>query len=572
MERDRGLATLHQALLSDEQSFSAPSSGKILHTKRHIPQESIAVFKEYNLNCHFSVKDPNYGSSLTTEERERKAEQLGTNLKTQQNIYVRQSAIQEATTKASYVLAFKITKQNKPFAEGEFLKECMVDVSGMLCPEYQNKFENIILSRRTVTCCVEVIDEHLASELNKKAQSFTLCSLALNDSTDIKDTAQLLIFVRGIDDKFEITEEFLSMESMKGTTKGSDLYERVSGCLVHLKLPWSKLANVTTDGSPNLTGKNEVLCKNVLDIDHVVRTVVKIVNYIRARGLNHRQFISLLEDTDAKHQDLLYHTNVHWLSLGKVLQRVWELRDEIHTFLEMQRKENNFPELKNSNWVCNLAFGVDILAHLNELNVNLQGKNVFVHKLYSSVTAFKAKLVLFSKQIKDKVFTHFPTLKYLEVSPEQREKYSKLLNDLHGEFSCQFSDFEKTEKTLELVSCPLSFDYKTAPQELQLELIDLQCDSTLKEKYSSEKLDQFYASLSETKFPNICKVAQKILVLFGFTCVCEQTFSLLNYNKSRYRSQLTDQHVSSELWISTTKMTPDFDVIVKKGDQLHCSR
>uniref|UniRef100_A0A8C3FXZ7 HAT C-terminal dimerisation domain-containing protein n=1 Tax=Chrysemys picta bellii TaxID=8478 RepID=A0A8C3FXZ7_CHRPI len=199
------------------------------------------------------------------------------------------------------------------------------------------------------------------------------------------------------------------------------------------------------------------------------------------------------------------------------------------------------------------------MAHLNELNVKLQGKNVFVHKLYSSVTAFKAKLILFSKHIKDKVFTRFPTLKYLKVSPEKTEKYSKVLCDLHGEFSCCFSDFEKIEKTLELVSFPLSFDYKKALQELQLELIDLHCDSTLKEKYNSEKLNKFYATLSETKFPNVCKVAQKILVLFGSTYVCEQTFSLLNYNKSRYRSQLTDQHLSSVLQISMTRMTLDFD-------------
>ncbi|XP_058846468.1 general transcription factor II-I repeat domain-containing protein 2A-like [Acipenser ruthenus] len=476
----------------------------------------------------------------------------------------------------------------------------MVDVAGMLCPEYKNTFENISLSRRTVARRIEVIDEDLASQLNRKAQCFTLFSLALDDSTDIKDTAQLLIFVRGINNKFEITEEFLSMESMKGTTKGLDLYERVSGCLERLKLPWSKLANVTTDGSPNLTGKKvgllkriedkvkdvdsekeiiflhciihqEALCKNVLDIDHVVRTAVKIVNYIRARGLNHRQFISLLEDTDAEHQDLLYHTNVRWLSLGKVLQRVWELRDEINIFLEMQGKENDFPELRNSNWVCDLAFGVDIMAHLNELNVKLQGKDVFVHELYSNVKAFKVKLILFSKQMKSKLFAHFPTLKCLEVSSERADRYSNILSDLHGEFSRRFSDFEKIEKTLELVSCPLSFDYEKAPEELQLELIELQCDSTVKEKYHSQTLDKFYASLNETKFPNIRNVAQKILVLFASTYVCEQTFSLLNFNKSRYRSQLTDQHLSSVLRISTTRTAPDFDAIVKKGDQLHCS-
>lgn len=45
---------------------------------------------------------------------------------------------------------------------------------------------------------------------------------ALDKSNDIKDTAQLLIFIRGINDKFESTEEFLIMESIKGTTRGVD--------------------------------------------------------------------------------------------------------------------------------------------------------------------------------------------------------------------------------------------------------------------------------------------------------------------------------------------------------------
>ena len=79
-----------------------------------------------------------------------------------------------------------------------------------------------------------------------------------------------------------------------------------------MNLPWSKLANVTTDGSPNLTGKNvrllkriqdkvkeetpdqdiiflhciihqKSLCKSLLKLNHVANTVVKVVNFIRAR-------------------------------------------------------------------------------------------------------------------------------------------------------------------------------------------------------------------------------------------------------------------------------------------------
>lgn len=70
----------------------------------------------------------------------------------------------------------------------------------------------------------------------------------------------------------------------------------------------------------------EVLCKCVLKMSHVVDTVTKVVNFIRAKSLNHRQFVSLLEETELGHADLPYHTNMRWLSLGKVLKRVWDLK------------------------------------------------------------------------------------------------------------------------------------------------------------------------------------------------------------------------------------------------------
>uniref|UniRef100_A0A0E9UX64 HAT C-terminal dimerisation domain-containing protein n=5 Tax=Euteleostomi TaxID=117571 RepID=A0A0E9UX64_ANGAN len=62
-----------------------------------------------------------------------------------------------------------------------------------------------------------------------------------------------------------------------------------------------------------------------------------------------------------------------------------------------------------------------------------------------------------------------------------------------------------------------------------------------------------------------------MLVLFGSTYVCEQTFSVMKINKAHHRSKLTDQHLRSVLRIATTKLTPDFDALAKKGDQQHCS-
>ena len=72
------------------------------------------------------------------------------------------------------------------------------------------------------------------------------------------------------------------------------------------------------------------------------------------------------------------------------------------------RNLTNF--LRDENWLCDFAFAVDVFSHLNELNVKLQGKDQFVHVMYKHVTAFKSKLVLFSRQVANASFTHFATL------------------------------------------------------------------------------------------------------------------------------------------------------------------
>lgn len=99
-----------------------------------ICQESIAVFKDYNLSRHFSSKYSNYAVNLSPAEKANKALKLATNLKAQQNIFTKQCSIQESVTKASYVVAHKIAKHSKPFSDGEFLKDCRVETADILYP------------------------------------------------------------------------------------------------------------------------------------------------------------------------------------------------------------------------------------------------------------------------------------------------------------------------------------------------------------------------------------------------------------------------------------------------------
>lgn len=202
-----------------------------------------------------------------------------------------------------------------------------------------------------------------------------------------------------MDENFRITEELLSLESMKHTTTGQDLYECVVNAIEKSASSWDRLTSITTDGARVLCGKNvgvvklvedkirkdnpnqaflsfhcilhqENLCKSALNLKHVVDPVVSVVNTIRARALNHRQFKSLLEDMEAEHGDVLYHNNVRWLSLGKVLKRVWDLRKEILLFLDMKWIACEFvTKMDCDEWKYELMFAADVFEMLNELNV-----------------------------------------------------------------------------------------------------------------------------------------------------------------------------------------------------------
>lgn len=52
-------------------------------------------------------------------------------------------------------------------------------------------------------------------------------------------------------------------------------------------------------------------------------------NFIRASALNHRQFVALLEEDEMEHGDIGSHCPVRWVSLGKVLKNVCNLREQI---------------------------------------------------------------------------------------------------------------------------------------------------------------------------------------------------------------------------------------------------
>jgi hypothetical protein len=58
------------------------------------------------------------------------------------------------------------------------------------------------------------------------------------------------------------------------------------------------------------------MCGKSLRINHVVDNVIKSVNFIRARALDHREFVALLEEEEVDYGVIFYHTNMRWLIWG----------------------------------------------------------------------------------------------------------------------------------------------------------------------------------------------------------------------------------------------------------------
>lgn len=77
-------------------------------------------------------------------------------------------------------------------------------------------------------------------------------------------------------------------------------------------------------------------------------------------------------------------------------------------------------------------------------------------------------------------------------------------------------------------------------EELQMEIIELQCNTILKTKYDDVGIPECYRYLGNG-YPKYKKHCAEILCMFGSTYVYEQLFSLMKLSKTKYCSQLKER-------------------------------
>ncbi|XP_064482882.1 general transcription factor II-I repeat domain-containing protein 2-like [Ornithodoros turicata] len=201
----------------------------------------------------------------------------------------------------------------------------------------------------------------------------------------------------------------------------------------------------------------------------------------------------------------------------------------------------------------------------------LQGKVRLITEMYDSVKGFVKKLELREKQLASKDLFHFPCLKAVDCNNEETLRtYSSAVSVLRRKFMSRFHDFEILEATFKLYADPFSVFPEDVKPGLQMELIDFQCNSTLRQKFDEIGPREFYKYVDRKSFHCLMSDVSRVLSMFGGTCVCEQCFSIMTINKSKLRSQLSDDHLRVQLRIATAvNLQVDIGNLVrKKGPQV----
>ena len=126
-----------------------------------------------------------------------------------------------------------------------------------------------------------------------------------------------------------------------------------------------------------------------------------------------------------------------------------------------------------------------------------------------------------------------------------------------------FTEFRQHEIEVRLFAQPFDLAVNDSPDDCQMELIELQAGMDTKRGYSENSLVDFYKLYVYGKFPKLSHHARKMISLFGSTYCCEQFFNNMMLTKTRCQNQLSDEHLTSHLRLTTTSVKADIDMLCK---------
>ena len=129
---------------------------------------------------------------------------------------------------ASYRVACHLGVAGKPYSDGKLVERCLIDVVKCIHSGKETDCLSVALPGYTIQRRQNDIAKQLTLSLQTKVnKEASLFPLAVDESTDIKDSAQLLLFIRSLFPRFDLCEDLLSMKTLSSRTRGEDIFVAV---------------------------------------------------------------------------------------------------------------------------------------------------------------------------------------------------------------------------------------------------------------------------------------------------------------------------------------------------------
>uniref|UniRef100_A0A8C6T1B5 Uncharacterized protein n=1 Tax=Neogobius melanostomus TaxID=47308 RepID=A0A8C6T1B5_9GOBI len=190
-----------------------------------------------------------------------------------------------------------------------------------------------------VDMCRELVGETAAKKLltiplSNDTVSHRIVDM-LDESTDVSNAALLLVFVRY---RWEnsLHEDILFCGELPTRATAHECFRCMDEFFRENGLQWKNCVRAPEAKWTHCFLHRESLAAKKMSPElHKAMTIsVKAINFIKNSAVNSRCFAKLCEDIEADHVQLLYHSEVRWLSRGLVLNRLYELKNEVCCFLK----------------------------------------------------------------------------------------------------------------------------------------------------------------------------------------------------------------------------------------------
>ncbi|XP_049734667.1 zinc finger MYM-type protein 6 isoform X1 [Elephas maximus indicus] len=502
--------------------------------------------------------------------------------------------VEKSLVKASYLIAFQIAASKKPFSIAEeLIKPYLVEMcSEVLGSSAGDKMKTIPLSNNMIGHRIDELSADIEDQLIQKVRESKWFALQIDETSEISNITLLLCYIRFIDyDCSDIKEELLCCIETPSQITGVEIFELINKYIDSKSLNWKHCVGLCTDGAASMTGrcsglraKIQEVATNTVAFTHcfihrehlaaeklspylheILLQSAQILSFIKSNAFNSRMLTILCEEMGCEHVNLPLHAEVRWISRGRILTRLFELRHEIEMFLT-QKHSDLAKCFRDEEWVAKLAYLSDIFSLINELNSSLQGTMTTVFSLYKKIDTFKKKLKMWLKRTQENDYDMFPSFSEFSNSSDlnMRSMTSIIFEHLEGLFK-MFNDCYPPEEDLRsgnlwITNPFMNHQNRNLTDFEEEKLTQLSSDLELQSIFKSMPVTQFWIN-AKTSYPELHEKAMKSLLPFSTIYLCDATFSALT--ESKQRNLLVS---GPALRLAVTSLIPRIEKLVKEKE------